>query len=45
VGDTIMFDSEQYYRSQKRMHSLRADVVIMGHNGEAFKNYKRQYGT
>jgi N-acyl homoserine lactone hydrolase len=45
VGDTIMFDSEQYYRSQERMHSLGADVVIMGHDGEAFKTYKKTYGT
>ena len=45
VGDTIMFDSEQYYRSQERMHSLRADVVILGHDGEAFKHYKAVYGT
>jgi N-acyl homoserine lactone hydrolase len=45
VGDTIMFDSEQYSRSQERLHSLRADVVILGHDGEAFKTYKTVYGT
>jgi hypothetical protein len=40
-----MFDSEQYSRSQERLHSLRADVVILGHDGEAFKTYKTVYGT
>jgi hypothetical protein len=35
----------QYSCSQKRMHSLRANVVIMGHDGEAFKSYKRRYCT
>ncbi len=45
VGDTIMFDSEQYYRSQERMHGLSADVVILGHDGDAFKTYKKTYGT
>jgi glyoxylase-like metal-dependent hydrolase (beta-lactamase superfamily II) len=45
IGDTIMYDSERYYRSQERMHSLHADVVILGHDGEAFKLYKKQYGA
>ena len=42
MGDTILFDSEQY-RSQERLHRLRADVAIMGHDGEACKSYKKQY--
>jgi hypothetical protein len=29
--------------SQERMHSLRADVVILGHDSEAFKHYKTSY--
>jgi N-acyl homoserine lactone hydrolase len=45
IGDTIMFDSEQYYRSQEPMHSFGADVVILGHDGEAFKTYKHTYGA
>ena len=42
MGDTILFDSEQS-RSQERLHRRWADVVIMGHDGEAGKSYKKQY--
>jgi hypothetical protein len=31
--------------SQERMHSLRAGVMILGHDGEAFKTYKTSYGS
>lgn len=44
-GDTIMHNAEQYARSQGRMHSLDADVVLISHDGEAFRQYKQTYGT
>jgi hypothetical protein len=42
IGNTIMLDSEAYYDAQERTHSLRADGVDHGTDGEAFKSDQRQ---
>lgn len=44
-GDTIMHNSVQYAHSQEHMHSLGADVVLISHDGEAFRQYKQTYGN
>ncbi len=44
-GDTIMYNSAQYAQSQDRMHGLGADVVLLSHDGEAFRQYQQTYGA
>ncbi|MGQ4809200.1 hypothetical protein NKDENANG_02615 [Candidatus Entotheonellaceae bacterium PAL068K] len=44
-GDIMMHNAAWCAQSQERMHSLGADVVLMSHNGEAFRQYQQMYGA
>lgn len=44
-GDTIMHNAVQYAQSQERLHGLDADVVLISHDGEAFRQYCQYYGS